>query len=95
MPVPVKGLGYFSSEDKQAEFDFARAYANNLSDFKSAYKAAGRIPTEREVQHARIQSAVYAVTDLSNTDSMGSFFLNSQAPEDGLFGNLMPEINWF
>lgn len=91
MPVPVKGLGYFSSEDKQAEFDFARAYANNLSGFK----AAGRTPTEREVQHARIQSAVYAATDLSNTDSMGSFFLNSQDPEDGLFGNLMPEIDWF
>lgn len=81
MPVPVKGLGYFSSEDRQAEFDFARAYANNLSDIKSAYKAAGRIPTEYEVQHARIQSAVYAATDLSNTGSMGSFYLNSQDPK--------------
>ena len=81
MPISAKGLGYFSSEDKQVEFDFARAYANNLSDIKSAYKAAGRIPTEREVRHARIQSAVYAATDLSNTDSMGSFFLNSQDPK--------------
>ena len=95
MPVPVRGLGYFSSEDKQAEFDFARAYANNLSDIKAAYKAAGVIPTQRDIDHARIKSAVYAVTDLSNTDSMGSFFLNSQDPEDDLFGNLMPEIDWF
>lgn len=95
MPVPVRGLGYFSSENKQAEFDFARAYANNLSDIKSAYKAAGRIPTECEVQHARIQSAVYAVTDLGHTDSMSSFFLDSQESEEGLFGNLMPEIDWF
>lgn len=95
MPIPVRGLGYFSAESPQEEFDFARAYANNLSDIKSAYKAAGRIPTEREVQHARIQSAVYAVTDLSHTDSMGAFFLDSQDPEDGLFGNLMPDIDWF
>ena len=95
MPIPIRGLGYFSSEDKQAEFDFARAYANNLSDIKSAYKAAGVIPTQRDIDHARIKSAVYAATDLSNTDSMGSFFLNSQDPEDGLFGNLMPEIDWF
>ena len=95
MPIPIRGLGYFSAGSPQEEFDFARAYANNLSDIKSAYKAAGHIPTEREVRHARIQSAAYAVTDLSNTDSMGSFFLNSQDPEDGLFGNLMPEIDWF
>lgn len=95
MSIPVRGLGYFSSEDKQVEFDFARAYANNLSDIKSAYKAAGIIPTQRDIDHARIKSAVYAVTDLSNTDSMGSFFLNSQDPEDDLFGNLMPEIDWF
>lgn len=95
MPVPVRGLGYFSSEDKQAEFDFARAYANNLSDIKASYKAAGRIPTAHEVEHARIKSAVDAMTDLSHTDSMGAFFLDSQDPEDGLFGNLMPEIDWF
>ena len=95
MPIPVRGLGYFSSEDKQDEIDFARAYANNLSDIKSAYNAAGRIPTEREMAHARIQSAVYAATDLRGRDSMGAFFLESQDPEDGLFGNLMPEIDWF
>ena len=95
MSIPVRGLGYFSAGSPQDEFDFARAYANNLSDIKSAYNAAGRIPTEREIRHARIQSAVYAATDLSNTDSMGSFFLNSQDPEDGLFGDLMPEIDWF
>ena len=95
MPVPVRGLGYFSSEDKQAEFDFARAYANNLSDIKASYKAAGHIPTAREIEHARIKSAVDAMTDLSHTDSMGAFFLDSQDPEDGLFGNLMPEIDWF
>ena len=95
MPIPVRGLGYFSAGSPQDEFDFASAYANNLSDIKSAYKTAGRIPTEREVRYARIQSAVYAVTDLSHTDSMGAFFLDSQDPEDGLFGNLMPEIDWF
>ena len=95
MPVPVRGLGYFSSEDKQAEFDFATAYANNLSDIKASYKAAGRIPTACEVEYARIKSAVDAVTDLSHIDSMGAFFLDSQDPEDGLFGNLMPEIDWF
>ena len=95
MSIPVRGLGYFSAGNPQEELDFARAYANNLSDIKSAYNAAGRIPTEREVRHARIQSAVYAATDLSHTDSMGAFFLDSQDPEDGLFGNLMPELDWF
>ena len=95
MPIPVRGLGYFSAGCPQEEFDFARAYANNLSDIKSAYRAAGHIPTEREIQHARIQSAVYAATDLSHTDSMGAFFLDSQDPEDGLFGNLMPDLDWF
>ena len=95
MPVPVRGLGYFAGGSKQDDFDFATAYANNLSDIKASYKAAGRIPTAREVEHARIKSAVYAVTDLSDRDSMGSFFLNSQDPEDGLFGNLMSEIDWF
>lgn len=95
MPIPIRGLGYFSADDPQEEIDFASAYANNLSDIKSAYKAAGRVPTEREVQHARIKSAVYAATDLSHTDSMGAFFLDSQDSEDGLFGNLMPEIDWF
>lgn len=95
MSVPVRGLGFFSCEDKQEEFDFATAYANNLSEIKANYKAAGVVPTERDIQHARIKSAVYAVTDLSNRDSMGSFFLNSQDPEDGLFGNLMPDLDWF
>lgn len=95
MPIPVRGLGYFSAGNPQDEFDFARAYANNLSDIKSAYKAAGVIPTQRDIDHARIKSAVYAVTDLSHTDSMGSFFLDSQDPEDGLFGNLMPDLDWF
>ena len=95
MPIPVRGLGYFSAGSPQEEFDFARAYANNLSDIKSAYRAAGHIPTEREIQQARIQSAVYAATDLSHTDSMGAFFLDSQDPEDGLFGNLMPDLDWF
>ena len=95
MPIPIRGLGYFSADNPQEEFDFASAYANNLSDIKAQYKASGRIPTEREIQHARIRSAVYAATDLSHTDSMGSFFLNSQDPEDGMFGNLMPELYWF
>ena len=95
MPVPVRGLGYFAGGSKQDDFDFATAYANNLSTIKAEYKARGIIPTECDVQHARIKSAVYAVTDLSDRDSMGSFFLNSQDPEDGLFGNLMPEIDWF
>ena len=95
MPIPVRGLGYFAAGDKQEEFDFARAYANNLSDIKAEYKARGIIPTQRDIDHARIKSAVYAITDLSHTDSMGSFFLNSQDPEDGMFGNLMPELDWF
>ena len=95
MQVPIRGLGYFAAGDKQDEFDFAAAYANNLSDIKASYKAAGVIPTQRDIDHARIKSAVYAMTDLSHTDSMGSFFLNSQDPEDGLFGNLMPDLDWF
>ena len=95
MPVPIRGLGYFAAGNEQDEIDFATAYANNLSDIKASYKAAGVIPIQRDIDHARIKSAVYAVTDLSNTDSMGSFFLNSQDPEDGLFGNLMPDLDWF
>ena len=95
MPVSVRGLGYFAAGDKQEEFDFARAYANNLSDIKAEYKARGIIPTQRDIDHARIKSAVYAVTDLHGRDSMGAFFLDSQDPEDGLFGNLMPELDWF
>lgn len=95
MPVPVRGLGYFAAGSQQEEFDFATAYANNLSTIKAEYKARGVVPSQREVEHARIKSAVYAATDLSRGDSMGSFFLNSQDPEDGLFGNLMPEIDWF
>ena len=95
MPVPVRGLGYFAGGDSQSEFDFATAYANELSNIKAEYRARGIIPSERDVQHARIKSAVYAMTDLSRSDSMGAFFANSQDPEDGLFGNLMPEIDWF
>ena len=95
MSVPVRGLGFFSCEDKQEEFDFTTAYANNLSEIRANYKAAGVVPTEHDIRHARIKSAVYAATDLSNRDSMGSFFLNSQDPEDGLFGNLMPDLDWF
>lgn len=95
MPVPVRGLGYFAAGDSQSEFDFATAYANNLSTIKAEYHARGIIPTERDIQHARIKSAVYAMTDLSHSDSMGAFFANSQDPEDGLFGNLMPELDWF
>lgn len=95
MPVPIRGLGYFAAGDAQDEIDFAAAYANNLSDIKASYKAAGVIPTQRDIDHARIKSAAYAVTDLSHTDSMGAFFLDSQDPEDGLFGNLMPDLDWF
>jgi hypothetical protein len=95
MPVPIKGLGYFAGGSKQDDFDFATAYANNLSDIKASYRVAGRIPTAREIEHARIKSAVHAISDLSDRDSMGSFFLNSQDLEDGLFGNLMPELDWF
>ena len=95
MSVPVRGLGYFAAGDPKEEFDFVTAYANNLSDIKAEYRARGIIPTERDIQHVRIKSAVYAVTDLSHSDSMGAFFLDSQDPEDGLFGNLMPEIDWF
>ena len=95
MSIPIRGLGYFSAGDAQDEIDFAAAYANNLSEIKASYKAAGRIPTQRDIDHARIKSAVYAATDLSHTDSMGAFFANSQDPEDGLFGNLMPDLDWF
>ena len=95
MSVKITGLGTMMCEDVNEEFDFERAYANNLSDIKAAYKAAGRIPTQRDIDHARIKSAVYAMTDLSHSDSMGAFFANSQDPEDGLFGNLMPDLDWF
>lgn len=95
MPVLVRGLGYFSAGSPQEEFDFATAYANELSNIKAEYRARGIVPTERDVQHARIKSAVYAMTDLSHSDSMGAFFAGSQDPEDGLFGNLMPDIDWF
>ena len=95
MPTPIRGLGFVSAGNPQDEIDFVSAYANNLSDIKAQYRASGRIPTEREIQHARIRSAVYAATDLSHTDSMGAFFLDSQDPEDGMFGNLMPELDWF
>ena len=95
MSIPIKGLGYFAAGDRQDEIDFATAYANNLSEIKASYKAAGRIPTQRDIDHARIKSAVYAATDLSRSDSMGAFFANSQDPEDGLFGNLMPDLDWF
>jgi hypothetical protein len=95
MPVPVRGLGYFTGGSKQDDFDFATAYANNLSAIKAEYKARGIIPTQKDIEHARIKSAVHAVTDLRDRDSMGAFFLDSQDPEDGLFGNLMPEIDWF
>ena len=95
MPVPIRGLGYFAGSSKQDDFDFATAYANNLSTIKAEYKARGIIPTKRDVQHARIKSAVYAVTDLSDRDSMGSFFLDGQDLENDLFGNFIPEIDWF
>lgn len=95
MAVPVRGLGYFVGGSASDEFDFATAYANELSATRAEYRATGRIPTEREVHHAKIKAAVYAVTDLSHSDSMGAFFLDSQDPEDGLFGNLMPEVDWF
>ena len=95
MPVPIRGLGYFAAGNAQDEIDFATAYANNLSDIKASYKAAGVIPTQRDIDHARIKSAVYAMTDLGRSDSMGAFFANSQDPEDGMFGNLMPTLDWF
>ncbi len=95
MPAYIQGLGQFTAGNPQDEFDFERAYANNLSDIKAEFRAAGRIPTQRDIDHARIKSAVYAMTDLSHSDSMGAFYANSQDPEDGLFGNLMPELDWF
>ena len=95
MSIPVRGLGYFAAGSKQEEFDFARAYAENLSDIKADYKTRGIIPTHREVQHARIKSVVYAATDLRGRDSMGAFFLDSQEPEDGMYDNFMPTLDWF
>ena len=95
MSVPIRGLGFFTANDKETEFDFITAYNNNLSDIKAEYKAKGIIPTQRDIDHARIKSAVYAMTDLGRSDSMGAFFANSQDPEDGMFGNLMPTLDWF
>lgn len=77
MPIPVRGLGYFAAGNKQEEFDFAANYAENLSTIKAEHKARNIIPTQKDIEHARIKSAVYAVTDLRGRDSMGSFFLNS------------------
>ncbi len=92
MPLPIRGLGYFSCEDKSEEFDFAREYANNLSEIKAEYKARGVLPTREDITHARIKSAVYAMTDLEGRDSMGAFFLESQDYEgDGL----LPTLDWF
>ena len=95
MPIPIRGLGYFSAENPQEEFDFARAYAENLSDIKAEYKARGIIPSQKQIEHARIKSAVYAVTDLRGRDSMGAFFLDSQEPEDDMYDNFMPTLDWF
>ena len=95
MPVPIRGLGYFAASSKQEEFDFARAYAENLSDIKAEYKARGINPTQRDIDHARIKSAVYAVTDLRGRDSMGAFFLDGQEPEDGTYDNFVPTLDWF
>ena len=95
MSARIIGLGTMMCEDANEEFNFERAYANNLSDIKASYKAAGIIPTQRDIDHARIKSAVYAATDLGRSDSMGAFFANSQDPEDGMFGNLMPTLDWF
>ena len=95
MPIPVRGLGYFAAGNKQEEFDFAANYAANLAAFKAEYKARGIYPNERQKQHARIASAVYAATDLGCSDNMASFFLDSQEPEDGMYDNFMPELDWF
>ena len=95
MPVPMRGLGYMAAGSPAEERDFLALYNENLNQIKAEYRARGHYPTEREKQHARIKSAVYAATDLSHTDSMGAFFLDSQEPEDGMYGNLMPDLDWF
>jgi hypothetical protein len=51
MAVPVRGLGYFVGGSASDDFDFATAYANELSATRAEYRAAGRIPTEKEVRH--------------------------------------------
>ena len=96
MPQRLPGLGYISCGSPQEEIDFASLYESNLAQIKAEYRARGINPTAEERQHARIKSAVYAITDLGRSDSMGAFFANSQDPEDGMFGNLMPTLDdWF
>ena len=95
MSVPINSHGILISGNTQDEFDFATDYANNLSAIRAEYKAMGITPTQRDINHARIKSAVYAATNLSRKDSMGAFFLDSQEPEDGMYDNFMPELDWF
>ena len=95
MSVSIRGLGFFSANNPQDEFDFAAAYANNLAVIKAEYDKRNIYPTEQQRQHARIASAVHAATDISRSDSMGAFFLNSQDPEDDMFDNFLPSLDWF
>lgn len=95
MSVPINSHGILISGNAQDEFDFATDYANNLSAIRAEYKARGIAPTQRDINHARIKSAVYAATNLLRKDSMGAFFLDSQEPEDGMYDNFMPELDWF
>lgn len=88
MPVPITEIGIFSAGSPQEEFNFARAYAEELSKIRASKEHFST--TER--QRAKIKAAVYAATDLSNSDSMGSFFLNSQDPEDDMYDNFMPTL---
>ena len=71
--------------DCEERFDFERAYLENLIALKKECEDRCITPTRRQIEEAKIASAFYALTDLSNRDSMGSFFLNSQDPDDGLF----------
>ena len=73
MPLPIRGLGYFSCEDKSEEFDFARKYANNLSEIKAEYKARGVLPTKEDVTHARIKSAAL-FKHVSSVKTTGIFY---------------------
>ena len=95
MSVSIRGLGFFSANNPQDEFDFATSYANNLAAIKTEYDKRNIYPTEQQRQHARIASAVYAATDISRSDSMGAFFLNSQDPEDDMFDSFLPPLDWF
>lgn len=94
MPTNIPNLGFVSCGDKSEELDFLALYNSNLETIKRERQVHYFSP-EQEKAHCRIAAAVNAATDMRGKDNMASFFLDSQDPEDGLFGNLMPTLDWF